>query len=304
MKHSFFAVALSVLVLSGALVGCQKDEPVGNKVPTDNEFALVKYSVGKSYRYFKESAESWGLVPKPNKEGRFLKQENGYNKEFSVWTIGYDYNDTNVIYEGSLYVNVQNFDTMKSVFKRWLAEFRVVTNLKNMVRVGFSSSADNVNKSYDDFDSFMADVDRLQFQNELSMYAQLVENNGFEYHFTFCWRQYVKGLEVQVSNRLALRKEPELPMVDSIVGKSDDILVMKVDYMTFKFMGYSTMNMPCQMRTPSHSVRNTRIRAISGISNSITDGKIPATCFSTVQLYGQAAARWNILKILLHVVAT
>ena len=56
-----------------------------------------------------------------------LKQENGYNKEFSVWTIGYDYNDTNVIYEGSLYVNVQNFDTMKSVFKRWLAEFRAVT---------------------------------------------------------------------------------------------------------------------------------------------------------------------------------
>ena len=241
MKHSFFAVALSVLVLSGALVGCQKDEPVGNTVPMDNEFALVKYSVGKSYRYFKESAGSWGLVPKPNREGRFLKQENGYNKEFSVWTIGYDYNDTNVIYEGSLYVNVQNFDTMKSVFKRWLAEFRAVTNLKNMVRVGFSSSADNVKKSYEDFDSFMADVDRLQFQNELSMYAQLVENNGFEYHFTFCWRQYVKGLEVQVSNRLALRKEPELPMVDSIVGKENDILVMKVDYMTFKFMGYSTV---------------------------------------------------------------
>ncbi len=224
------------------LCGCRKEEPEKELPVPDTEFALLKYSLGKSYSYFKKCVETTSFAMKPDKEGCFLKNKNAFNKNLTVWTLSDSYADTDVVYCGTLYVSFPEIDTLKSVYRQWMNEFRLISDLSRMSRADYSISADNVKKSYDDIDAFMADVDRLEFQHDLDLSAQFVESNGYEYHFTLCFSQYLKGVEVQVSNRLALRKMPKLPMVNSIVGKSDDMLVMKVDYMTFNCLGYATVN--------------------------------------------------------------
>ena len=191
--------------------------------------------------YLKKCIETADFAQKPDKEGRFLKKESSFNKELTVWTLSDSYGDMDVVYDGSLFVNSPDADVLKSVYRQWISEFREITDLSRMLRAEYNVSAGNVKKSYDDFDAFMNDALRMDFQHEMTVLAKFVESNGYEYYFTLYWKQYSHCVEVQVSNRLTLRKPPEFPKVNAIAGKSNDLLVMMVDYMTLNCMGYTTV---------------------------------------------------------------
>lgn len=223
------------------LCGCRKEEPEKELPVPVTEFSLLKYSMGKTYRFSRECIEKNGFALISGKEGRFLKNKNAFNKNLTVWTLSDSYGDMDVVYDGSLFVDSPDVDILKSVYRQWISEFREITDLSRMLRVEYNVSADNVRKSYDDFDAFMNDALRMDFQHDMKVLAKFVESNGYEYHFTLYWAQYSHCVEVQVSNRLALRKVPEFPMVNAIVGKSNDVLVMMVDYMTLNCMGYTTV---------------------------------------------------------------
>ena len=168
------------------LCGCRKEEPEKELPVPVTEFSLLKYSMGKTYRFSRECIETNGFALISGKEGRFLKNKNAFNKNLTVWTLSDSYGDMDVVYDGSLFVDSPDVDILKSVYRQWISEFREITDLSRMLRAEYNVSADNVRKSYDDFDAFMNDALQMDFQHDMKVLAKFVESNGYRQRYILC----------------------------------------------------------------------------------------------------------------------
>ena len=246
MKRDFVkivALVCTVLVMLGA---CQKEEPSGS---VEGDYLMLKTALGKPMKLAEVLAQEKGYQLAAEKgdirslEKRYQKTDSGVTKELRVYAYRADTESAATVSQTMLLVKNDDILLLKRVFKQWLREFQQGTDFRLIMREDYRSSVNNVKKNYTDLQALLAEVDQLPDENELSITVDCVDKYAIKYSITLYYWDWYKGIELNLFTYRVLGEAPDdPPFYDHVVGKTDDILVMKVDYLTFRNNGYTTVN--------------------------------------------------------------
>ena len=233
------ALACTVLVL---LASCQKEEPAGS---VEGDYMMLKTALGKQLQTADQLALDKGFQLSADKgdEHHYKLTDSNFTKELRVYAYRADTESAATVSQTMLLVKNDDILLLKRVFKQWLREFQQGADFRLIVREDYRSSVNKVKKNYTDLQSLLADVDNLPFEEELTISVDCVDKYAIKYSISlYCWEWY-KGIELNLYTYRRLDQALDtLPFKEYVVGKTDDIMVMKVDYLTFANRGYTTIN--------------------------------------------------------------
>ena len=142
-------------------------------------------------------------------------------------------------------IGCEDFDTLSIIFKKWLLEFRNSDTYPIMVRTSYNVQIDN------------------EAEQHIYSLAQLIEilptlhpttnawvnfygndNLGYQYYFDIYWEiEYSTFMGMQIINERVNNPLPDVQIVNLTEDYlNKDILIAKVDYMTFEYRGFYSMN--------------------------------------------------------------
>ena len=260
----FAAIAFSAILV--LLAACTR-EPVGPRIrelppieytpevndPVTNDFRMVKACIGKS------PAEAAAIVngrnffldenddPSTHSPGtsHYVHTGNGNEKTLSLWS-----SNQSVVLQGELYVKDQELSVMLLFYKQWLREFRTSTAYKKLARTHFSWGVDGNTRNFHSLDELIAAVDNLQSAEDISISFSGSDIYANEYSIHLSYRDYLKWVELRVLNSRA--GQPSDDFTQSDLQDTDlhkNILISKVDYLTFRYKGFYALNVQNPVQT-------------------------------------------------------
>ncbi len=140
-------------------------------------------------------------------------------------------------------VESDEIDKLMSVFRTWLVEIQHSEAYHHIVRASYSTHIDN---SYQHFDSMEQLVDALNnVSPESEGYVSFAAYDDMAYNYDLSlWLDDNRSvIFMQIMNERINNPLPEVQTVnltEEYLGK--DILIAKVDYMTFEYGGFYSMN--------------------------------------------------------------
>ena len=242
MKTQFFKIGLPLLAvaLAGMLfaTACTKEEnenpPVVN---TDNDFMLVKNSLGKTLREAESVALGKGYVKSPDK-WLYTINENGNTKRLLLYTNTFDSEE--ILKNVAMTVHTTDLNVLKTYFKKWVGEMQQNLDLTTVTRKEYVIEYDDDNdREYSTIDALLSDIDRLTSVGvDFSAVVGCVDRQSFSYEILL----YDNMVTLQIINDRVEAGDDTIPFRDEIVGRDRDILLMRVDYLTYNYLGYTTFN--------------------------------------------------------------
>ncbi|MBO4737925.1 MAG: hypothetical protein J5606_00005, partial [Bacteroidales bacterium] len=244
-----------VSIVTGILLptACKKDNPIqeinNNNIPynengndtininANTDFILTKSTIGQTLQNATSSILSKGFVKSDGDRIKFTLEQNGITKTLSLFS-SYE-NDK--ITNAEMTVRNQNTDTLKMVLTQWLSEFKDATNFSLITRDRYTTKADATQKTYSDVNSLMVDINSLHGENTMSISVYCVDKNAYQYSIDLWFTNYSKMVSMQI-----IKSDKEnvhrATFSNEIVGRHKHILLMKVDYLTFNYLGYTTID--------------------------------------------------------------
>ena len=251
MKKLIFKTVLPLLAV--ALVGvvfatsCEKEK---ERTPElSGELAFLKSIIGQKQGAIPSVANEKGFSSTISNEyfmRLFVKEEDGFTKKLIVYA-----NDTNnnneYVVNAELYATGGDFEARKQLLKKWLGQLRQLINSSKIVDEYYTFSHDyNGSKVYSSLDELYNDIDIAQFDEHMYFAADCRDIKGYQYSVCMWEDRRVGGgkdVSMQIINsKIHDNSTDTIPYTNTVVGKNDDMLVMLVDYMTFRYIGYTTVN--------------------------------------------------------------
>lgn len=243
-----------ILFVSPIFIACNEEsEEYTNKassISVYNEFTLTKYCIGQTINDAIKKAEDEGYILKQKdfqQSNRYLsKTENGITKVLYIYTE--DTLTKPLISNATLSVSSNSFQIAKEIFKQWINEFKDATDFTLITHQTYQTNSDKGNsKQYSNLESMLTSIDEIQFNKYLSMVVSCVDKFAFQYNITF---------NIGISNTVHLQilnsninnqNNDDWQNGDSLTGMNNEILTMKVDYLTFNYEGYTTQHISNQI---------------------------------------------------------
>lgn len=199
-----------------------------------NDFTLVKACIGKQ----EEDANSLLIQQGYNEEKtemyyrKYRKTENGITKEVHVKAPTY----------AAMVVKNDDYTVLKSVFKQWIQELRASKAYNKLVRSSYSLSViGNGRLTFSTPEALFAALDTITSTESVS--ASFYSNDLYANQYGLVLDSYSKGVYMDINNPRA--GQPSDDFTKSDLKESDlqkDILISKVDYLTFRYKGFYTVN--------------------------------------------------------------
>ena len=246
------SVMLVGIALAFSFVACERESiiPPHNENPTHGreiqdahpagDFAFLRAIIGM------EKQEAINYL---TQHGYVENESNSYNDteaDSITKRIGLNYiNDDVKIPNASMVIGCEDFDTLSIIFKKWLLEFRNSDIYPIMVRTSYNVQIDNDAEQH--IYSLAQLIEILPTLHPttnawVNFYGN--DNLGYQYYFDIYWEiEYSTFMGMQIINE---RVNNPLPDVQTVNLTEDylnkDILIAKVDYMTFEYRGFYSMN--------------------------------------------------------------
>jgi hypothetical protein len=202
-----------------------------------NDFTLVKACIGKQ----EEDANSLLIQQGYDEEKtemyyrKYHKTENGVTKEVHVSAPTY----------ASMVVKNNDYTIIKSVFKQWIQELRASKAYSKLVRSSYSLSViGNGRLTFSTPEALFAALDTITPTASFS--ASFLGNDIYANHYRLVLDSHNyqnDGVYMEINNLRAGKPSDDFTVSD--LKESDlkkDILICKVDYLTFRYKGFYALN--------------------------------------------------------------
>ncbi|MBQ5458878.1 MAG: hypothetical protein IIT61_09190, partial [Bacteroidales bacterium] len=144
----------------------------------------------------------------------------------------------------ALSVKNDDFDTLFAVFKNWLLDMRNSSSYLQLNRTSYEYSIGwgNGYQSFDSPEQFLDALESLQSIDDINQ-ASFAAYDNEAYWYSLDLSGHMKGVYLQIRNERINNPLPEVPTVNLTEEYLEkDILIAKVDYMTFEYGGFYSMN--------------------------------------------------------------
>ncbi len=194
-----------------------------------NDFTLLKACLGKSQSEISDLLKQHGYTAEGN--NKYTKNEYGITKEVAA-SGGF----------ANMTINNESFPSQKKTFERWLKEINESACYDRLVRSSYELSTTSQNRqSFDNQKNLLAALNAVSVDD--LHYASFGGNDYYanEYHISIFPR--LGGVYLEVYNRRI--GQPSDDFTKSDLKDTDlkkDILILKVDYLTFRYKGFYAMN--------------------------------------------------------------
>lgn len=144
----------------------------------------------------------------------------------------------------ALTVKNNDFDTLFAVFKNWLLDMRNSSSYLQLNRTSYEYSIGwgNGSQNFNSPEELLAALESLPPTSDfINASFAAYDNEAYWYNLSLMGR--MNGVYLQIRNERINNPLPEVPTVnltDEYLDK--DILIAKVDYMTFEYGGFYSMN--------------------------------------------------------------
>jgi len=154
------------------------------------------------------------------------------------------YQDGQYMQNAALTVKNNDLDTLFVVFKKWLLDMRYSSSylLLNRAVYKYSIGWENGYQSFDSPEQLLDALESLPSIDDINQ-ATFAAYDHDAYWYSLTLDGNMKGVYLQIMNERVNNPLPEVPTVnhtEEYLGK--DILIAKVDYMTFEYGGFYSMN--------------------------------------------------------------
>jgi hypothetical protein len=202
--------------------------------PVTNDFTMLKACIGSN------SGDAANLLTQNGfilNEDLYTKTVENVTKNISIWPSG-------VVKQGELYVKGEELPVMMPIFKQWMQEFHASSAFPKLVRSSYSMRVDGNSQSFDSYEAFMS---ALGASTSYSDYLSInfsgndIYSNVYEIFLNISG--HMKWVELRIYNARAGQPSDEFP--ESDLPEEDlhkNILISKVDYLTFRPRGFYAMN--------------------------------------------------------------
>ena len=239
MKKSLLPIVFAALIFTACDSQVEPSQPILH--PTEeleavtNDFTLVKACIGKQ----KEEAINLLMQQGYSHEDvqkyyqKFNLTENNVTKEVHISAPTY----------AAMTVHNDDYTILKSVFKQWIQEMRRSKAYNNLVRASYSLSVGwgNGELTFSTPEELLAALDTITSAEDIS--ASFNGNDKDANRYELVLATYLKGVYMDINN---LRVgQPSDDFTQSDLKESDlkkDILISKVDYLTFQYKGFYALN--------------------------------------------------------------
>ena len=204
------------------------------------DFAFLKSVIGMEVSAYDEYLTGNGYVECENSNAKYLDTRvDSISKYLHVHLSSGER-----IQNAEINVKNNDFDTLYAVFKTWMLEISRSSSYQLLVRKTFEMST-GWYSGYQYFDTpeqLLEAAESVSPMDELQVSFYGNDNQAFEYSLIIDYRNS-KTVYMQIMNERVNTPLPEVPTVnltEEYLGK--DILIAKVDYMTFEYGGFYSMN--------------------------------------------------------------
>lgn len=240
LKHTF--VFLAALTLAACTAGPSQelqspidyDHEVIESVT--NDFTLLKACIGNTAEENADIVKKMGYTPVENQNyPTYTKTENGITKKLTLYSEE----------QANLYIKTAEFNPVKAQFVKWQKEIQKSRAYTNMVRSTFQLCTGwGKGVNYFDFPDELINALNAVTEPGKGMDAIFSGNDYFANSYCLAMSYDVNAqLEMYVYNPRI--NHPIETFTQADLKESDlkkDILISKVDYLTFRYRGFYALN--------------------------------------------------------------
>ena len=154
------------------------------------------------------------------------------------------YQEGQYLQNAALSVKNDDFDTLFAVFKNWLLDMRNSSSYLQLNRTSYEYSIGwgNGSQNFNSPEELLATLESLPPTSDfINASFAAYDNEAYWYNLSLMGR--MNGVYLQIRNERINNPLPEVPTVNLTEEYLDkDILIAKVDYMTFEYGGFYSMN--------------------------------------------------------------
>lgn len=246
------SVMLVGFALAFSFVACERESiiPPQNENPTQGREIQEVYPAG-DFAFLRAiiGMEKQEAIDYLTQHGYVENESHSYNDteaDSITKRIGLNYRNNDVkVPNASISIGCENFDTLSIIFKKWLLEFKHSDAYPIMVRTTYDVQIDNeAEPNINSLEQLIEILPTFHPTTRAWVYFYGIDNRGYWYHFYIDWENEIsKYIGMQIINERVNEPLPDVPTVnltDEYLDK--DILIAKVDYMTFEYRGFYSMN--------------------------------------------------------------
>ncbi len=239
MKKSFFLFVLVALLLSACDSQITPSQPISHRTEepeaVTNDFTLVKACIGMPEEEAEKLLTQQGYSEEEAQMyyRKYIRTESGVTKEVHLLTPTY----------AAMVTHNDDYTVLKAVFKLWIQELRQSKSYSNLIRASYSLRVgwDSGKLSFNSPEELLAALDTVtSFENiSASFYGNDIYSNQYELALV----TNLKGVFMDINNPRAGQASDDF--TESDLKESDlrkDILISKVDYVTFQYKGFYALN--------------------------------------------------------------
>ena len=154
------------------------------------------------------------------------------------------YQEGQYLQNAALSVKNDDFDTLFAVFKNWLLDMRNSSSYLQLNRTSYEYSIGwgNGSQNFNSPEELLAALESLPPTSDfINASFAAYDNEAYWYNLSLMGR--MNGVYLQIRNERINNPLPEVPTVNLTEEYLEkDILIAKVDYMTFEYGGFYSMN--------------------------------------------------------------
>ena len=218
--------------------------------PVTNDFTMVKACIGKSLN------EAVAIInerdyhldnnnnPYPEID-EYIRTDNGTEKHLAL-----SHPSQSIVRLGELFVKNEELSVMLPIYKHWLQEFRASSAYGKLARTYFSGRVDGNTLNIQSLDELIAAMDNLQSASDINITANGNDIYGNEYEIFLLYGNYTKWVELRILNSRAGQSSDDFTQSDlQDTDLHKNILISKVDYLTFRYKGFYALNVQNPVQT-------------------------------------------------------
>ena len=239
MKKSFFLFVLVALLLSACDSQITPSQPISHRTEepeaVTNDFTLVKACIGMPEEEAEKLLTQQGYSEEEAQMyyRKYIRTESGVTKEVHLSAPTY----------AAMVTHNDDYTVLKAVFKQWIQELRQSKSYSNLIRASYSLRVgwDSGKLSFNSPEELLAALDTVTSFENIS--ASFNGNDIYSNQYELALVTNLKGVFMDINNPRAGQASDDF--TESDLKESDlrkDILISKVDYVTFQYKGFYALN--------------------------------------------------------------
>lgn len=239
MKKSFFLFVLVALLLSACDSQITPSQPISHRTEepeaVTNDFTLVKACIGMPEEEAEKLLTQQGYSEEEAQMyyRKYIRTESGVTKEVHLSAPTY----------AAMVTHNDDYTVLKAVFKQWIQELRQSNAYNNLIRASYSLRVgwDSGELSFYSPEELLAALDTVTSFENIS--ASFNGNDIYSNQYELALVTNLKGVFMDINNPRAGQASDDF--TESDLKESDlrkDILISKVDYVTFQYKGFYALN--------------------------------------------------------------